>query len=191
MKSHKHAIIVMIVRNDVKVHELKEHMSEDTATIWVKVGSNRSNNIIIGGVYIQHQILGITPKDATQMEKQLEQEKRWEKIVKKWSNVSRNNMCVVLGDINLNHQRWSNPERHLEKMADLTKQYVEGNGFSQLIQGITRTWRTHTDSLLDHVWSNCGHRTVRVFNEDTGASDHNLIGLEISLKDVKEGGHHG
>ena len=73
-------------------------------------------------------------------------------------------------------------------MVNEVKDNIETSGFVQLIEGHTRSWRGQSDSLLDHVWSNCDSRTVNVYNESRGASDHNLIGINISRKDMKLGG---
>ena len=62
------------------------------------------------------------------------------------------------------------------------------NGFVQLVEGHTRTWRNQANSLLDQVWTNCDVRTPKVFNETRAASDHNLIGINVSRKDMKHGG---
>ena len=85
--------------------------------------------------------------------------------------------------------RWSNPEPHLETMVDATKDMIENSGFEQLVTGHTRTWNHQTDSRLDHIWSNCHHRTLSILNEQRSSSDHNVIGIRISLKDIKHGGH--
>ena len=52
-----------------------------------------------------------------------------------------------------------------------------------------RQWRQQADSLLDHMWSNCPERMVRTINDSRGSSDHNVIGLEVALKDIKSGGN--
>ena len=57
-----------------------------------------------------------------------------------------------------------------------------------LIRGLTRSWRRQKDSLLDHVWSNCDQLTVRTWNEDRGASDHNVVGVELAAKVIQNGG---
>ena len=38
MKNMKHTRIVLVVRNNLTVHKLEEHMDEPAATIWVRVG---------------------------------------------------------------------------------------------------------------------------------------------------------
>ena len=95
----------------------------------------------------------------------------------------------MLGDFNLDHLRWESPEPHLDSMVEDTKNIIESSGFSQIITNFTRTWRTQADSLLDHIWKNCPHRTIKIHNRERGASDHNVVGVEVSTSDIITGGH--
>ena len=183
-----HARIALLAREGLNVHLMEEYMESDTAAIWIKIGTTKKSQIAIGGIYRQHRILGVTDKDATWLEIQSEQEERWSRIVDKWQNISNKMKCVVIGDLNLDNNRWANPEPMQEVMVDLVKDKIEAAGSIQLIEGITRSWRDQMDSRLDHVWTNCDQRTVNVTNEVRGASDHNLIGIELSLKELKVGG---
>ena len=187
MSSQNHARIIVLVRNDLNVHIMRDHMDLDTAAIWLRIGSSK-NALIIGGVYRQHQILGEAEKELTKSELVILQEKRWSKILKKWKAVSRGKNCILIGDTNLDHLRWSDPESHLVSMVEETKDIIENSGFSQLITGHTRSWRQQADSLLDQIWSNCPQRTVRTYNETRSSSDHNVVGIDIAMKDIKVGG---
>ena len=40
--------------------------------------------------------------------------------------------CVVIGDLNLDHMMWSNPDPNHEYMINLMKEKIEVNGFVQL-----------------------------------------------------------
>ena len=188
MESMGHARIALIVKNDLSCQKLDNFMDHDTATIWVKVGSQRSKSIVVGGIYREHQQLGQGNIAATRMEKQRRQEVRWGKIVKNWVNAGKNCSCIAIGDMNLDYLRWTNPEQHLIQMVETTQNKIELAGFTQLIKNFTRTWRNQADSLLDHVWSNCSNKIIRHFNEPRGDSDHNLIGVDVSCKEIKSGG---
>ena len=85
-------------------------MESDTATIWVRVGSSKKKNIIVGGIYRQHRVLGVTDKEASRLELKLEQEERWKRVVKHWKAASNNAKCITMGDINLDYKRWQEPE---------------------------------------------------------------------------------
>ena len=70
-------------------------------------------------------------------------------------------------------------------MVEDTKELIETSGFQQIVVNFTRQWREQADSLLDHIWTNCPERTIKIWNEIRGYSDHNVIGIQISLKDIK------
>ena len=74
-----------------------------------------------------------------------------------------NTRCIVIGDINLDHLRWLEPDQLNENMVKLVQDEIEILGFTQLIKGYTRRWRSQSDSLLDQIWSNCCHRTSQTF----------------------------
>ena len=50
------------------------------------------------------------------------------------------------------------------------------------------SWRTHEDSLLDHVWVNCPLTIISHGNSPNGSSDHNVIDVSVSMSDLKTGG---
>ena len=183
-----HARIVLLIKEGLQYKLLSEAMDQDTATIWCKIGNTKKNSLVIAGIYRQHLVLGNNSTPATWLERQKQQEERWEKVIRKWCNTSRNSNCIVIGDINLDHLRWSNPPQHHENMVNQLKDNIETCGFVQLVEGWTRTWQNQEDSLLDHIWSNCDARTVKVVNETRGASYHNLVGIQVSLKELKLGG---
>ena len=112
MNSLKHARIMLIVKDGLNIHIMKDHMDSDTATIWIRVGS-RKHSIVIGGIYREHLLLGNDNSTTTWMEKQREQEIRWQKIVDKWSNIGRKADCYIIGDINLDYLCWTDPEQHI------------------------------------------------------------------------------
>ena len=73
-------------------------------------------------------------------------------------------------------------------MVDRVKDWIETCGFLQLVTSFTRSWKNQADSLLDQVWSNNPDRILKIYNETRGASDHNVVGALISLKNIKSGG---
>ena len=184
----KHAGIVCLVRENLNAHVMRKHMDSYTATIWLKLGSGKSA-VVIAGIYREHAQLGVETRADPWLERQREQERCWDKIVNRWRNIGRTNRCFILGDINLDFNRWSNPEQHLDNMVEVTKEVIEMSGFEQLITGITRQWRGQEDSLPEIFWTNCGHHVVCHFNESRGSSDHNVIGVDISVKQVMTGGN--
>ena len=184
MDSLQHSRLVLLSKDDLIVKEIVDKTEKELAMIWVQIGASKKNSLLIGGMYRQHKLLGLD-RMMTGMELIQEQEKRWSRFVKKWKNLARNKNCLLIGDLNLDHLRWSHPETYLEKMVEEVKDHIETSGFLQIVQGYTRTWRSQADSCLDHVWTNCPDRTVNTINEKRSSSDHNVIGVTVSGKQLR------
>ena len=117
------------------------------------------------------------------------QERRWDRILARWKSLGNTNRCFVIGDLNLDFNRWDAPDQHHEYMVDSTKNIIEVSGFIQLITSITRAWSNQSDSIIDHVWTNSADRVIKHGNEVRAASDHHVISVDIAMKDLKTGGH--
>ena len=180
-----HARLVMVVRQEIHVKKLDEFMDNENPSIWVRVGGTTKKSIVIGGLYREHQQLGQNLGDATWMEKKVMQEERWMKMIRQWQKAGNNGKCIVIGDLNLDFRKWHYPEQLQADMVSMVQDGIETMGFVQLITGITRSWSQQRDSTLDHIWSNCNERTLNFFNDTRGMSDHNVIGINVSLKDIK------
>ena len=183
-----HARLIALTKEDLNITVDTASMDKEIAEIWLKIGDSKNNSLLIGGCYRQHHILGRDYGNSSRLDIQWEQEVRWERFLRKWKNKSRNKKCIVLGDFNLDHLRWETPEPHLDRMVEDTKNLIENSGFTQLITTFTRSWRAQANSLLDHIWTNCPQRTIKTINLERGASDHNVVGVEVSTRDIVIGG---
>ena len=184
-----HARIVLLVRNGINFEVLKNHMDNDIATIWIKTGRTKKQSVVIGGIYREFTTLGQQEDLLTWQEKKSKQERRWNRVLKRWKEIGRKYKCFVIGDINLDYLKWQLPDQSVSNMVLATQEAIENEGFVQLISKFTRSWRNQEDSLLDHIWSNSSNRILRHFNESRYESDHNVIGMSIASKDVITGGH--
>ena len=180
---------MLIVKNTLTVTRLDNYMDENSATIWVRVGEEGKNSLRVGGIYREHHILGEDNQNMTNHEVQLRQEERWRVIVKNWKAASKNRNCLVIGDLNLDYLKWNSPDYHQEEMTNLIQQQIESIGYIQVIDTMTRAWENQTESLIDHVWLNCPRRLHSHLNTLRTISDHNIVGANISLRDIKTGGH--
>ena len=187
MQTLGHARIALLVREGLVVQQIN-HKSPDAAVIWCKIGDTKKNSIIIGGAYRQHHLLGVNYSDSTWQDVQTEQEIRWRKTMQAWRKLTHNRKSVLLGDLNLDYLKWENPDNKQVNMVEDMKEILENTGHKQIITTFTRSARGVNDSLLDHIWTTCQDRISRVFNMNTGASDHRIIGCEISLKEIKISG---
>ena len=48
MESLKHARLALLVKSDLTVHKLTDHMDKETSVIWIRIGHKRKNSIMIG-----------------------------------------------------------------------------------------------------------------------------------------------
>ena len=94
MISLNHARIVLIVRDGVNVHVLKEHMDPDIAAIWVKITPSKKRSVVVGGIYREHLLLGTEDRNLSFMEKLSLQENRWKKIVNRWNHIGKSADCL-------------------------------------------------------------------------------------------------
>ena len=87
-----------LVREDIEVKVMKEFMDTDTATVWVRIGTTKKSQVIVGGIYRQHLILGDERENTTKQVLQQEQEIRWTKIVDRWKEyLKEHEMCGYWG----------------------------------------------------------------------------------------------
>ena len=184
-----HARIVLLVRNGINFEVLRNHMDSDIATIWVKTGRTKKQTVAIGGIYREFTILGQQEDQLSWQEKKSRQERRWARILKRWKDLGRRYKCFTLGDINLDYLKWQLPDLNVSNMVVATQEAIETEGFVQLVQKYTRSWRNQEDSLLDQIWSNASNRILKHFNEPRHESDHHVIGLTIATKEPITGGH--
>ena len=83
------------------------------------------------------------------------QTRRWAQFVQQWVEASNQADCIIIGDTNLDHNKWTHPDNLHEDMVNLIKNNIEIKGFQQIIQGSTRFWSQQADSLIDKCWVNC------------------------------------
>ena len=183
----KHVRIVLLVKNNMNIHILNDHMDNDIASIWIRIGTSKKTSVIIGGLYREHSQLG-KDTNLSSKEKLKLQERRWDRILARWKALGDSGRCFVIGDLNLDFLRWDSPDQHHAYMVDSTKNIIEVSGFIQLITSVTRAWSMQADSLLDHIWTNSADRVIKHGNEVRASSDHHVISVEIAMKELKTGG---
>ena len=111
----------------------------------------------------------IQDRDANQLA-------RWNLFINSWKAASRISDVTVIGDLNLDFQRWGAPSIRVEKMVDKVKTDIETLGFHQIVEEVTRSWPDQPDSLLDHIWMNSPPKTnlLQKCQKDSLRSQHYL-----------------
>ena len=108
--------------------------------------------------------------------------RRWNTFLAQVEKASTNSSCHIIGDFNLDHLRWATPPQKHMQLVNATKNCLEPSGFSQLVEGLTRSWPGQVDSCIDHIWSNNVERVINSTNLTKSVGDHNWICANIRLK---------
>ena len=183
----KVARLVLLVKEELQVKVTEEFMDVDIATVWIKIGTTGRKPIYLSGIYREHRFLFQDTDDSASDRSQII---RWRKFVEAWKRAAVGDKnVIVIGDTNLDFLRWDDPEPNKEAMVDKTKDDIEMAGFSQIVQGFTRTWPGQPNSLLDQCWINCQNRLQYIKNLPRNFSDHNMLLLSIKMKEKCEDSH--
>ena len=153
VETQKVARLVMFVKEGVNVTLVKEYMDTEVTAIWVKCSGRGRKPVLVAGVYREHKFLFHGPETGSDRA----QNSRWYKFVDSWKAASTNKDVLVIGDFNLDYERWAIPDNCHKKMVDKVKHDIETSGFQQLVHEITRTWPGQPDS----IWTMCGSTTLR------------------------------
>ena len=185
MDTMQYSRIVLLVREGLEVEVLTEHMSDKLACIFVKLGQRGRKPLIVGGIYReQHLLLPGAPRGTINLtDAPAQQQDRWRRQVQCWKAASKKGKCIIVGDLNLDYTRWTDPEPNQVKMVDRVKGEIETCGFYQMVTGTTRAWPQTRDSAVDHIWSNEVERIISHSNVVRTDSDHNVLAVRVRLKD--------
>ena len=151
--------------------ELREDLMDDIfSSIWIKITRQETK---------EHQYLN---QDNDWSLQPLEQNKRWSNFFRQVETARISETCHIIGDVNLDYQKWDLPDfAHLQMITE-TKDTLEAGGFFQLIKEVTRSWPGQSDSLIDHFWTNNPQKIIQVSNMVRAVGDHNVISATIRLK---------
>ena len=169
--------IILLTKKSLQFKIMFNLMEDDLSTFWIKTGGRGSKGLVIGGIYREHTLLG-QPMSVDL----LEQENRWKRILCQWKKAGKDAACIVLGDLNIDMIRWQNPDANHTIMVEDSKEILEEENFSQIIEGATRFWQGQVESLLDQCWVNRPEKVLEANNICRAAADHNLIQVRYRLK---------
>ena len=107
-------------------------MNDEISSIWFRINGRGRKNILVGGVYREHTLLGtLAPANSAEPR---EQRRRWMTFLRQWKFAGqRLSSCIVTGDTNIDKLRWDTPEANLSEMVQDTKEEIETGSFVQLI----------------------------------------------------------
>ena len=171
--------VAILVKEGVDVQVLDKFMDPHIASIWLKISAKGNKIIHLGAVYRQHMWIKQSLPNNTKHPAQ--QYARWKDFITQWIAASRGAETFVIGDTNLDHNKWVQPDGDHINMTNLVKTQIETLGFHQMVTGSTRFWPGTRPSLVDKCWTNCPERLLKIRNETRASSDHNLQYFEIRI----------
>ena len=172
--------LVVLVKLELNCNLMQDKMETNIASIWISFPRRGRRAFILGAVYREHKLANqqqpnISGDPATQKE-------RWCRIIEQWETIQDGHDALVVGDLNVDHQKWGDPEEQHKEMTELVKDKIEVKGFVQLVKGPTRFWHNTVPSLLDQSWTNNPESIISCKNLNRPVADHNLILTSVRLK---------
>ena len=178
---HTMSRLVVLVRDGITVDIQHQLMHPQVAAVWLKIGIKGGKPMTVGLMYREFQhILTVQPDDSDTPARQHE---RWTFFINSWKKAAAKSDVIVMGDLNLDHGKWNNPEANQLRMINQVKDEIETLGFFQQIESSTRSMEGQTDSTLDHIWTNSPGRLIFTKNLSRTFSDHNLIWASYRIKE--------
>ena len=187
VRKYGYARMILLAKKSLKIQVLHEFMDEDISCIWVRVGNKTKKPTHIGGIYREHQYMFQGKPNPSKTERA--QCERWHKFVEKWKLAGEGAASFLIGDTNLDMEKWNDQEYEHKRMIDETKQEIETRGWTQIITGTTRAWVGCVDSMLDQCWTNTQNRIISHHNTVRGTSDHNLVSVLVRTNDKNKRQH--
>ena len=175
------ARVILLTKDELNIKVEENLMEETFSSIWIKLSIPGNKSVLICGAYREHQYLCQTTDWSLHPD---EQAIRWNIFLKQVERASATSICHLLGDFNLDFNRWNTPDQAHKKMVEDSKQYLEAGGFLQFIHDITRSWPGQVDSTIDHFWSNAPERVSNTSNLLRTVGDHNVITALVRVKGV-------
>ena len=155
------------------VEVLDKYMNNNIASIWLKMSAKGRKTVHLGAVYREHKwIRQPEPNNSGQIDNQ---NKRWKQFLDQWVAASARADTLVIGDTNIDYNKWASPDNEHTAMTDMMKSRIETLGFQQIVQGDTRFSPNAANYLIDQCWTHTPARILLAKNHDIALSDHNMI----------------
>ena len=166
--------------SEIKVRE--DLMSNEFPSIWLEVKQNTGKNLLVCGYYREWS------KNGKKTEKeQVESIKVLIEQMEKATN--EKNTVVMLGDMNINAEKWRDEKSRNKKVASEILGALEACGLKHMKLGCTfladntaQRGRT-VESELDHIYiTKEKENNITVKKGETSATDHLPIMAELEVK---------
>jgi hypothetical protein len=173
--------IVVYTHKDIVAKLRPDLMCDRYSSIWLEVGLPNHKRFLVSQSYREWQYTnqrgdkrsGTIPEQLT----------RWLIFLDQWERALSTGMEVhCLGDMNLNHCNWSDPNLPRTNQSYKLRELISAlftriipHGVSQHVVGPTRHFPGQVSTGLDHYFTNKPDKLSQVQKHHCGGSDHMLI----------------
>ena len=184
-KIKKNSRVVAYVKDELGYEVVKKHKGGDLMPeIWLKLGHAGTRRTLVGFIYREHKPWKCRDDSVRGQEERL---KAWLEARRPvWGGTEE---AFLLGDINLDWKKQGDRTyRNTKMLKNLERELVE-LGWTQLVKENTHYCNRNgavSETLIDHVWTNCAVKVRRWGQEEMPASDHQLVWVERSAKNLVE-----
>ena len=113
--------IAILIKEGVNVEIVEKLMNEDIASIWLKISTKGKKTVMLGAIYREHCFIRQPePNNSGQIN---QQNQRWKMFIDQWVAASTKGDTIVIGDTNLDTNKWASPDSDHIIMTDLVKNW--------------------------------------------------------------------
>ena len=178
-KIKKNSRVVAYVKDELGYEVVKKHLGGDLMPeIWLKLGNSGTKRTLVGFVYREHKPWKSKDESVRGQEERL---KLWLEARRPvWGGADE---AFMLGDINLDWKRQGDPTYRNSKMLKSLEKELADLGWTQMVTRNTHYTNRNgavSESLIDHIWTNCPVKVRGYGQEEMATSDHQLVWVDRS-----------
>ena len=181
----KNSRVVAYIKEELSYQVVKNFMGKDLMPeIWLKLGNSGTKRTLVGFLYREHKPWKSNDESVRGQEERL---KLWLEARRPvWGGA---NEAFMLGDINLDWKRQGDPTYRNSKMLKSLEKELADLGWTQMVTRNTHYTNRNgavSESLIDHIWTNCPIKVGGYGQEEMATSDHQLVWLDRSSTNLVE-----
>ena len=168
--------LLCFVKDGIEVTKREDLMSNLLSNVWLQI-IDKSQKVLICLMY--REFSDLTHKGQLSINEQIERLNIFHTQVEK---ASKEGLILIMGDMNINLEKWEDPNYYLKKLADEYHRLIGLCGLDLLNFGITWSRSQDNGSALDHGLCNKPEAIKNYYKTDIDYSDHSLIIVDLNVK---------
>ena len=159
-------------------------MNDTFSSIWLEVNLPRQRMFLVCQAYRDWQYMGQADNESKSIQAQCS---RWVEFIDQWEKALQTDLeCLVVGDLNIDHRKWTNPNisknsitYKLKPLIDVLFNRILPYGAAQCIVGPTRFESGNAASGLEHFWTNKPNKLSEVHAYFKGVIIKSLLEQDV------------